>query len=420
MSIRLSAVSAQQQRGGIGTLEVWLTRIGYYFFTIVLLLGGCSGKEEKPKAEGEQPVITGVTIETIGLTMRDETFEAVGTVRSRRQSVLSSKIAASVVAVHGRAGDRLKAGQVVIELDDRDAKTQLQRAEAGLRGAINALEEAERAIQAQEKAIEAATAHEELARATFSRYKTLFDRRSVAPQEYDEAATRHKTAFAEVERAKEVKAALLAKRSQASARIEQAEAEVSNVTVVAGYAILHAPISGLVVAKTVEVGNLATPGVPLMTIEEERYRLEATVQESEIRKLRLGQRAGVTIEALGQELSGPVVEIVPAADPFSRTFTTKIDLPSLPGLQSGLYGKARFVVGRQEVLVVSRKAITERGQLVGVFVVESGGIARLRLVKTGKLYGDQIEILSGLSPGERVITEGIERVSDGSRIEDGG
>lgn len=400
-------------------MNVGLKRIACWCFATILIASGCSGKEERPKTKGERPVVTGVRTETVRSETVDETLESVGTVRSWTQSILSSKIVASVVAVHGREGDRLQAGQMVVKLDDRDVKTRLHRAEAGLREATHALEEVERAILAQERAIEAASVQAELALTTFNRFKALLERRSVAPQEYDDAAAKHKAASAEVERAREVKAALLAKKNQVSARIAQAEADVANATVFVGYTELHAPINGIVVAKTVEVGNLAAPGTPLMTIEEERYRLEATVQESEIRKLRLGQPAGVAIEALGRERSGSIVEIVPAADPLSRTFTVKIDLPATPGLRSGLYGKARFVVGRQAVLAIPRRAISERGQLVEVFVIDPGGIARLRLVKTGKAYGDRIEILSGLDSGEYIVVEGVEKLSDGSRVEGG-
>lgn len=383
----------------------------------LLLVTGCSGKEEDTKGEVKRPVVRGVGVEVVRLQPLPEAVEAVGTVRSRKGSVLSSKIVASVVAVHVREGDRVKAGQVVVELDDRDVKAQLQRAEAGLFEAKNALGEVERVIQAQEKAIDAAKAQEELALATFTRYKALLERRSVAPQEYDEVAARYKAASAELKRAQEVLASLLAKKSQVLARIEQTRAEVENAKVSVGYTRIHTPITGILVAKTVEVGNLAAPGVPLVTVEEERYRLEATVQESEIKKIRFGQQAEVEINALGRRLSGPIIEIVPAADPQSRTFTVKVDLPPTPGLRSGLYGKVRFFVGQREALLLPKKAVVEQGQLEGVFVLDPEGIARLRLVKTGRAYGDRIEILSGLSPGERVVIEGVEKVSDGSRIE---
>ncbi|MBI3990393.1 MAG: hypothetical protein HY347_12360 [candidate division NC10 bacterium] len=114
---------------------------------------------------------------------------------------------------------------------------------------------------------------------------------------------------------------------------------------------------------------------------------------------------------------GPLVEIVPAADPVSRTFTAKIALPALPGLRSGLFGKALFVAGQRQGMVVPRQAVVERGQLVGVFVLEEGKIARLRLVKMGKTFGDRVEILSGLAAGERIVVEGAQGLSDGSPVE---
>jgi multidrug efflux pump subunit AcrA (membrane-fusion protein) len=386
----------------------------------LLFIAGCASKEEAPKAEGKRSVVTGVKVETVGLQPFPEAVEAVGTVRSRKQSVLAAKITASVVAVHPREGDRVKAGQVVVELDDQDVKAQLGRAEAGLREAKNAIEEIEAVIQAQEKAIDVAKAHEELTLATLARYKVLLERRSVAPQEYDEVSARSKTASAELQRAREVRASLSARKSQALAKIDQAEEELHHAQVVFSYTTIRAPFDGIIVAKAVEVGNLASPGVPLVTVEEERYRLEAGVQESEIKRIRTGQQAEVKIDALGRKVSGPIMEIVPAADPQSRTFTVKIDLLPMPGLRSGFYGTTRFVVGRQQVLAIPRKAVVERGQLEGVYVLDREKIARLRLVKTGKVYGDQIEILAGLSEGERVVTEGVERVSDGSHVESGG
>ncbi|MFQ5846981.1 MAG: efflux RND transporter periplasmic adaptor subunit [Candidatus Methylomirabilales bacterium] len=390
------------------------------FCMAMLLLGGCSNHEETSTVQGDRAVVRGVTIATIGVQPIAEVIEAVGTVRSTMRSVLSSKIVASVVAVSVEEGDRVKVGQVLVALDDRDVAAQLHRADAALREAWDALEESEQRIQAAEKAVEAAKAQQELALATFNRYKALLERRSVAPQEYDEVAARYKATAAEVERAQAVKASLLAKKRQVFARIEQAEAEVANAKVFVGYAKIRAPVDGIIVAKAVEVGNLAAPGVSLLTVEEERYRLEAAVGESAIRRIAVGQKATVAIDALGKELSGSVVEIVPTADPLSRTFTVKIDLSSAQGLRSGLYGKARFIVGQHKAMVVPREAIVKRGQLQGVFVLDQGNIAHLRLVKTGKAYGDRIEILSGLSEGERVVVEGIGKVSDGSRVERGG
>jgi multidrug efflux pump subunit AcrA (membrane-fusion protein) len=381
------------------------------------MLAGCSEKKEPPRAEAERSPVAGVRVERAGRQIVAEMIEPVGTVRARKQTVLSSKIVATVIAVHVTEGQRVSAGDLVVTLDDRDARAQVERAEAGLREARSALEETERSLRAADRAIEAASAERDLARSTLARYRQLLYRELIAPQQYDEVAARARGAAAEVERLEETRAALLARRSQTAARIEQAEAEVRAAGVTLGYARIQAPIAGVVVAKPVEVGNLAAPGVPLVTLEEERYRLEVLVEESQTRAVRPGQSVVSVIEALGAERAGPVVEIVPAADPASRTFVVKIDLPPLPGLRSGLFGRARFPVGAREILAVPLGALVERGQLQSVFVVEADGVARMRLVKTGRRLGDRVEILSGLSEGEQIVVEGADRVSDGRRVE---
>ncbi|HSE36625.1 MAG TPA: efflux RND transporter periplasmic adaptor subunit, partial [Blastocatellia bacterium] len=126
----------------------------------------------------------------------------------------------------------------------------------------------------------------------------------------------------------------------------------------------------------------------------------------------------VRIDALGGiDLTGRVVEIVPVADPASRSHTVKIDLPAQSSLRSGSYGRASFVTGQKQAITVPQRAVIERGQLVSAFVVDDSGTARVRLIKTGRSYGDRVEVLSGLNEGERVVVDRVEAVSDGSRVE---
>ncbi len=163
-----------------------------------------------------------------------------------------------------------------------------------------------------------------------------------------------------------------------------------------------------------------------MTLEDNsRYRLEVSVEDSMLKQIRLGTPSRVSIDAIGpQEFSRRVTEIVPASDPGSRSSTVKIDLSDLKEasgsravLRSGLYGKARFPVGQKQILAVPLRAILQSGQLVSVFVVDSSQIIHLRLIKTGKQYGDRLEVLSGLNEGDRILAEGIERVKEGDRVE---
>ncbi|MFN0084030.1 MAG: efflux RND transporter periplasmic adaptor subunit, partial [Blastocatellia bacterium] len=181
-----------------------------------------------------------------------------------------------------------------------------------------------------------------------------------------------------------------------------------------------APINGIITAKHLDLGSMAAPGAPLLTVEDDRnYRLEAAVEESQTRNIRLNTPARVTIDALGgEELTGRVVEIVPAADPASRSYTVKIQLPVRLGVRTGMFGKARFPSGQRRALLIPVAALVERGQLTGVYAVDSAGIARLRLVTAGKREGERIEILSGLNEGERIVVDSKALPREGSQVID--
>lgn len=330
-------------------------------------------------------------------------YEAVGTVRARTASVISAKVMGHIREVKVAAGDRVRAGQLLVELDARDL-------EAGYRQADAALNEVRGALPEAENAVSAARAQLELAQVTFRRMKDLFNKRSVSNQEFDEAAARLKVAQAGHEMAQ-------AKRAQLTSKIAQAEAARRAAEVMCEYAKIAAPFDGIVTEKTAEAGALAAPGAPLLTLERQgEYRLEAAVEESRLTQIRAGQSAEVVLDALNRALSGRVSEIVPAVDASARTFTVKIDLPALPQLRSGLFGRARFQLGRRMALTVPAEAVSERGQLFSVFVAEDGR-ARSRLVTVGQRVGTRFEALSGLHPGERVIHPARAGLADGAKVE---
>lgn len=377
---------------------------------------GAAAQPDGTKAPAARVV---VRVQTIAPTAIPEFSEAVGTVRSRTTTVLSSKVMAWVRAVLAAEGERVTAGQPLIRLDDRDLVAQLRRADAALEEAHNALDEAEKAIAAAEAARAAAVANSQFAEATLRRYQLMLEQEAVSRQEFDAVLAKQKAADAELGRAEATIKALQAKKRQVLAKIAQAKAEAANAQLHLEYATIRAPLDGIVLEKRAEVGTLAAPGVPLLVLEDSRaYRLEAAVPEAQLRQITLGLPVTVSLEALGRaELAGAVAEITPAADPASRTVVVKIELPSVAGLRSGLYGKARFPKGERPALLLPRSALIERGQLQSVFVVEEGNVARLRLVTTGKRYGDRVEILSGLKAGDAVVVAGMERLVDGAAVE---
>ena len=253
---------------------------------LVLFVTGCGRREEG--VTGKPITIQGAKIETIKLSPVEEDYEAVGTVRSKTTSILSSNTVGSILAVHVREGDRVQIGQLLIEIDDRDSQSQLQKAEAGLREVREGLEEIEQNIHAAEAARGAAEAGRSLALATFNRYKALLEQKSASPQEFDEVQAKMKIAEAEADRAGRMLQALLAKKSQVLARVEQAKADVTRAQIYVGYGRIASPMHVVVVSKQAEIGLLAAPGVPLMTVEDNsRYRLEVSVEDSMLGKIRL-------------------------------------------------------------------------------------------------------------------------------------
>lgn len=379
---------------------------------------GCGKGTDGISSKEPSTIVPNVTISKIGRSSIADFYEATGTVRAKTSTDLSANLMGRIVSFPVREGDTVAKGQTLVEIDSRDTLAQLRKAQAGLKEAEAALAETEDSITAANAAVQTAEANKQLAEVTFNRYKELYDRKSVSGQEYDNALSKLKIASSELERAKASSKAVVSKKSQVVARIEQAKADIANAQVHVGYSRIAAPVTGIVVKKFAEPGSTASPGTPLLSIEDtSTYRLEVAVEESRSKLAQLGERVSVRIDALGSaELWGVVSEILPTADASTRTHTVKVDLPADPRLRSGLYGLARFPVAQKEAIVVPETALVDRGQLAGVFVVGPDGNARFRIVTVGQREEGAAEILSGLSEGDEVVISGKENVKDGDKV----
>jgi RND family efflux transporter MFP subunit len=367
-----------------------------------LVLAGCGGEPSR-KSEAASAAPVAVETATVTTAAFADGYEASGTVRARTTAVISAKVMGYVREVAAQSGDHVREGQRLVTLDARDLEANYQRADAGL-------SEARAAMHEVDSAIAGAQAQLDLAQATFKRMQELFDKKSISNQEYDEASARLKAAEA-------VHAGALSKRVQLQARIDQAGQELNAAGIMRGYATISAPFAGVVTAKSVEPGNLATPGAPLLTVEREgAYRLEVPVEESRLASIHAGQGVNVSLDALDRVIPARVGEIVPAVDAASRTYTVKIDLPALAQLRSGVYGRAVFAGGARQALTVPAEAVIERGQLQSVMVAE-GGIARTRLVTLGRCQNGRVEVLSGLNTAEKVISPALPALADGASVE---
>lgn len=351
-------------------------------------LAGCSNERRTQAAAPE--TVSGVSVIVAQKTTVPDWLEALGTVRAVQTSQVASQIMGNIVEIRAHEGDRVGTGQILAAIDDSQPRA--------------AVEQATAAVTAAENEFCAADSSFALAEATLKRYQQLSEKKSVSPQEFDEIKARYQSTEA--------------RRDMARAGLAQANAALTQARTSLGYTRIRAPFAGVVTEKKADAGTLASPGMPIFTIEDTRsYRLEAAVDESDIRLVRVGQIVPVRLDALGNtELSGKVVQIVPAADPASRSFLVKVGLPSDAQLRSGLFGRARFSRGERSALLIPRAAIVERGQLQGVYAIGVNGIASLRYVTFGKTTGQQVEVLSGLQDGEKLVAAPGSREWSGKQI----
>jgi RND family efflux transporter MFP subunit len=370
---------------------------------LILMTAGCSQHEARLAAAGAEQSAAAVQVETVADSDIAEIYQASGSVRARYSAGIAAKIAADIVEICVQTGDHVQAGQTLIVLDRRDLEANLRRSEA-------ARAEAESAIDETESAITAARANLELARVTHKRFQELLANASVSQQEFDESQARLSSAEAALEMA-------ASKRRQIEARRSQAEAEVATARVALDYATLTAPFAALVTERKADPGSLTTPGTPLLTLEREgNPRLEASIDESRLGVARVGESVAVEIDGLNRTVMGRVAEVVPSVDAATRSFTVKIDLSAMPGLRSGMFGRAGFAAGKRGALLVPQSAVLARGQIRSVYVVE-GDTARLRFVTLGEGRDDRREVLSGLTVGERIIVTPVPLLADGARVE---
>ncbi len=334
----------------------------------VAALSACSSQREPHKAAAAEPAPVPVKVVQATDTEWPNTYEAPGTVKARVTTTLSSRVMGYVREVRVNPGDRVSAGQLVVTLDARDLDSSLAQARAAEQEARNGIPEADNGIAG-------AKAQLELAQTTFRRMEDLFQKKSISHQEFDEARARLQTAEAGYRMA-------LSRRTQLDSKIAQVKQAVESAAVMHSYSELRAPFAGVVTEKRVEPGQMATPGAPLLTIEQSgAFRLEAPVEESLLSEIKLGQNVSVAFDASDRTLSAKVSEIVPAVDPGSRAFLVKATLPNDPILRTGLFGRLRIARGSRHALSIPSAAIIQRGELQSVLAVE-GGIARLRMITT--------------------------------------
>jgi membrane fusion protein, multidrug efflux system len=286
---------------------------------------------------------------------------AVGTIRAVHETSIGSKLLARVVDVNLQAGQKVKSGEVLVRLDDTDLRARLQQAKAAAASA--------EAVKVQHATDE-------------KRYAELAKKHTISRQEYEQAATALRVAEADFLRTQET-----AKEVQA----------------VLDWAAVRSPIDGTVIDKNVDVGDMVSPGQILVTVfDPKRMQLVASVRESLAHQLQVGQGINVRVEGLKEECQGTISEIVPEAQSASRSFQVKVTGPCFTGIYTGMFGRILIPLEEVQVLVIPQQAVRRVGQLELVEVVENRRATR-RAIRSGRTLDENVEVLSGLQEGERVL-----------------
>lgn len=286
--------------------------------------------------------------------------ELTGTVQAAERAAISAKISGVVSRVAVSLGSTVAAGEVLVVLEAGEITARLRQAEAQLAQAKRHLER-DRGLLAKNAA-------------TPETVRTRADQFAIAQAAHQEARS------------------MLA------------------------YTTITAPFAGVITAKRVNAGDLATPGTVLFEMEDNRrLQVRTALPESLIARVRMGDQLSVQIPAAGVEVAAAVAEIGPAADPGSRSAAITLDLPQRADLRSGQFARVRVPGAAAMALLVPESAVVPSGQMDRVFVID-GDTARLRLVRTGQRRDGLVEILAGLDPGETVATGNNRRLESGRRV----
>ncbi|MCX7872476.1 MAG: efflux RND transporter periplasmic adaptor subunit [Verrucomicrobiae bacterium] len=335
-------------------VDLLIAIVAFYFSA------GCEKKHDIQR-QSAQP-LPAAKVKAILASAKDrQAFETVvGTVRSKTRAVIEAKVSGRIESLLAVPGQTVKAGELLAKLDARE-------------------------IQAK---VEQAKALYEQASSDLKRYTSLYESKTVTLAEYEARVAQFKVA----------------------------EANLKEAQTMLGYVEVTAPFDGVITRKIADVGDLAYPGKPILEIEDPKYlRFEANVPEALYDKVKLNEKFSIFIPTIAGEIQGTVSEIAPVADPNTRTFLVKLDLPEHKGLRTGQFGRLKIPTSQSAALRVPISGIVVRGQMEIAFVVETN-LARMRLVKTGDRVGNEIEVLSGIEPHEKVIVTDVAQLRDGQPV----
>lgn len=323
-------------------------------------LSACSGDAEKPRAN------TPVSFATLTVEQRSATQERLwdGVVDAVNKATMSAQTGGRVTELPFDVNDYVKVGDIIARFTDVEQQSGRRQAEAALR---------------------AAEANDREAQLAFDRAKDMVGKKLIAQAAFDQA---------------------VARRDAARASLEAARAGAREAGEQVDYTVVRAPYSGILTERHVQVGETVRPGQPLLSgLSLSQLRVEVEVPQGDIAAIREQGKAMILLDD-GRRIEAREMVIFPYADAKAHTFRIRLELPEAEtGLQPGMTVKAAFVIGQSERVLIPASALVRRSEVTAVYAVDAAQRVALRQVRLGHRFGDQVEVLAGLSDGERIAAD---------------
>ena len=345
----------------------------------LVLLASCNSEKKKEIVKE-----TAIAVKVSGITENNSSLfvTASGKIEAENSANLSTRMMGYVTKVHVQVGQKVGAGQLLVSINNTDLQAKKAQVDASI-------------LQA--------TAGFNNAKKDYDRFMNLFKQQSASQKELDDMTARYEMAKAGLEGARQMRNEVLAQFS---------------------YSNIKAPFSGVVTNTFVKEGDMANPGMPLVSVEgASKLQVMAMVSENDIVSIKKGMPVSVLVKSSNEKLSGKVSEVSISATNTGGQYLVKIDLGKTDNtVLSGMFVNVQFPVAnkvttsKSELLLVPESALVKQGQLTGIYTIGTGNVAILRWLRTGKNFGDQVEVLSGLSANEQYIVSADGKLYNGALV----
>ena len=345
-------------------------------FSVALLLGSCGSKNNE--TSGDEASVA-VKVNQVTENQTKPLLSVSGKIQSTNSADLSTRMMGYVNKVYVNVGDKVKKGQMLVSINSADLMAQKAQVDAAIVQATVAYNNAEK---------------------DFKRFQNLFADNSASQKEMDDMTAHYEIAKAQLESARQ-------KKNEVNAQLAY-----SNIT---------APFSGIITSKYVEVGDMANPGMPLISMEVPNdYEVIAMVPETEISEIEKGTPVDVLVKSINKTVKGHVAEVSSSAKNTGGQYLVKISLEKTDvAILSGMFTTVQFpIAGKSasQMVLVPTDALIKDGQLSGIYTVSQTNTAILRWLRLGRTIGDQVEVLSGLNADETYIVSADGKLYNGVKI----